>query len=128
MLMDLLGSSLEDLFVENGKKLSLKTVLQVGEQMIDRIEVLHEKNILHRDIKPDNFLMGTGKNSHILYIVDFGLSKKYIQDSNISVTQISIFPTKKVRSSLEQLATQASTLIWELSSLGGMTFSPLVMS
>lgn len=128
MLMDLLGSSLEDLFVENGKKLSLKTVLQVGEQMIDRIEVLHEKNILHRDIKPDNFLMGTGKNSHILYIVDFGLSKKYIQDSNISVTQISIFPTKKVRSSLERLATQASTLIWELSSLGGMTFSPLVMS
>jgi serine/threonine protein kinase len=86
MLMDLLGSSLEDLFVENGKKLSLKTVLQVGEQMIDRIEVLHEKNILHRDIKPDNFLMGTGKNSHILYIVDFGLSKKYIQDSNISLT------------------------------------------
>lgn len=81
MLMDLLGSSLEDLFVENGKKLSLKTVLQVGEQMIDRIEVLHEKNILHRDIKPDNFLMGTGKNSHILYIVDFGLSKKYIQDN-----------------------------------------------
>lgn len=128
MLMDLLGSSLEDLFVENGKKLSLKTVLQVGEQMIDRIEVLHEKNILHRDIKPDNFLMGTGKNSHILYIVDFGLSKKYIQDSNISVTQISIFPTKKVRSSLERLATQASTLIWELSSLEEMTFSPLVMS
>lgn len=37
MLMDLLGSSLEDLFVENGKKLSLKTVLQVGEQMVDRI-------------------------------------------------------------------------------------------
>jgi hypothetical protein len=37
MLMDLLGSSLEDLFVENGKKLSLKTVLQVGEQMLDRI-------------------------------------------------------------------------------------------
>jgi serine/threonine protein kinase len=127
MLMDLLGSSLEDLFVENGKKLSLKTVLQVGEQMIDRIEVLHEKNILHRDIKPDNFLMGTGKNSHILYIVDFGLSKKYIQDSNISLTQINIFPTKKVRSSLEQLATPVLILIWELSNLEEMTFSPLAM-
>lgn len=37
MLMDLLGSSLEDLFNENGKKLSIKTVLQIGEQMIDRI-------------------------------------------------------------------------------------------
>jgi hypothetical protein len=41
MLMDLLGSSLEDLFSDNGKKLSLKTVLQVGEQMLDRIELLH---------------------------------------------------------------------------------------
>lgn len=41
MLMDLLGSSLEDLFVDNGKKLSLKTVLMIGEQMIDRIEFLH---------------------------------------------------------------------------------------
>lgn len=79
MLMDLLGSSLEDLFNDHGKRLSLKTVLQIGEQMIDRIEVLHEKHVLHRDIKPDNFLMGVGKNSHIVYIVDFGLSKKYIQ-------------------------------------------------
>ncbi len=82
MLMDLLGSSLEDLFNDNGKRLSLKTVLQIGEQMVDRIELVHEKNILHRDIKPDNFLMGVGKNAHIMYIVDFGLSKKYIQESN----------------------------------------------
>ncbi len=95
MLMDLLGSSLEDLFVENGKKLSLKTVLQVGEQMVDRIQLLHEKNILHRDIKPDNFLMGVGKNAHLVYIVDFGLSKRFIQDSKYIVIQISIFHTKK---------------------------------
>jgi casein kinase 1 len=82
MLMELLGKSLEDLFVENGKRLSLKTVLMIGEQMVQRIEYLHEKKIIHRDIKPDNFLMGIGKASHILYAVDFGLSKKYIQECN----------------------------------------------
>ena len=77
MLMDLLGSSLEDLFVENGKRMSLKTVLQLGDQMIDRIQGLHEKSILHRDIKPDNFLMGLGTDSYIVNLIDFGLSKKF---------------------------------------------------
>lgn len=95
MLMDLLGSSLEDLFVSNGKKLSLKTVLQVGQQMLDRIEILHEKNILHRDIKPDNFLMGIGKHAHIVYAVDLGLSKKYVQDSSYIFIQINIFLINK---------------------------------
>lgn len=82
MLMDLLGKSLQDLFVENNKKLSLKTVLLIADQMIDRIEFLHNKQFLHRDIKPDNFLMGRGKNESILYIIDLGLSKKYIKDGN----------------------------------------------
>ena len=78
--MDLLGQSLEDLFVQHNKQLSLKTVLQVGEQMLERIEYMHDKHILHRDIKPDNFLMGVGKNQHIVYVVDLGLSKKYFRD------------------------------------------------
>ncbi len=82
MLMDLLGKSLEDLFVEYNKKFSLKTVLLLADQMLDRIEFLHNKQFLHRDIKPDNFLMGRDKNTAVVYMIDLGLSKKYIKDGN----------------------------------------------
>lgn len=49
----------------------------VGDHMIQRLKTVHEKCFLHRDIKPDNFLMGLGKKQHIVYIIDFGLAKRY---------------------------------------------------
>ncbi|XP_031488047.1 casein kinase 1-like protein 2 [Nymphaea colorata] len=77
LVMDLLGPSLEDLFNFCSRKLSLKTVLMLADQMINRIEFVHAKSFLHRDIKPDNFLMGLGRRANQVYIIDFGLAKKY---------------------------------------------------
>ena len=56
--MELLGKSLEDIFQAQQKKFTVKTVAMIGIQMLDRLEFIHSKNIIHRDIKPDNFVLG----------------------------------------------------------------------
>jgi serine/threonine protein kinase len=88
---------------------------------------MHEKNILHRDIKPDNFLMGAGKTASTVYIVDFGLSKRFIQDSKSFITQINTSLTRKERNSQAQPDTQASIPTWELNSHVETMFSRLAM-
>ncbi|CAK8564029.1 unnamed protein product [Lathyrus sativus] len=77
LVMDLLGSSLEELFNFCSQKLSLKTVLMLADQMISRVEFIHAKSFLHGDIKPDNFLMGLGKRANKVFAIDFGLAMKY---------------------------------------------------
>lgn len=77
LVIDLLGPSLEDLFNFCSRKLSLKTVLMLADQMINRVEFVHCKSFLHRDLKPDNFLMGLGRRANQVYIIDFGLAKKF---------------------------------------------------
>ncbi|OEL28466.1 Casein kinase 1-like protein 6 [Dichanthelium oligosanthes] len=77
MVIDLLGPSLEDLFNFCNRRFSLKTVLMLADQMIARVEYMHTRGFLHRDIKPDNFLMGLGRKASQVYVIDYGLAKKY---------------------------------------------------
>ncbi|XP_036182841.1 casein kinase I-like [Myotis myotis] len=77
LVMDLLGPSLEDLFNFCSRSFTMKTILMLADQMISRVEYVHTKNFIHRDIKPDNFLMGIGRHCNKLFLIDFGLAKKY---------------------------------------------------
>lgn len=86
MVMDLLGDSLESLMKKCDGKFSIKTTCMIGMQMIDIIEYVHDNRCIHRDIKPDNIMTGYDKRDHRIYLVDFGLSKKFMNRFSEHIT------------------------------------------
>lgn len=82
LVLELLGKDLESLFNKCSRTFSTKTVLLLAIKMLLRIKSIHEKGIIHRDIKPENFLIGTGSNSKEIYLIDFGLSKLFMDKAD----------------------------------------------
>ena len=76
LVMQLLDKSLDDI-LSKLKTFSVKTTAMLGYQMINILKYIHDEHIIHRDIKPDNFAMGRKEFNATLYIIDFGLAKKY---------------------------------------------------
>jgi serine/threonine protein kinase len=93
LIMQLLDKSLEDL-INIKKKFSIKTTCMLGLQMINILQYIHDRHIIHRDIKPDNFVMGAGENNAHLYLLDFGLAKKY--RSSKTLKQYPLIKKKKL--------------------------------
>lgn len=93
MVMQFLGNSLEYLLNLCHRKFSLKTSLMATIQMFDSIKLLHNNDFVHRDLKPDNFLIGINNMRHYVYIIDFGMSKRY---KNANRVHISVKTGKKL--------------------------------
>ena len=76
LIEELLGKNLDELFIKKKGKYNIIDICLIGIQLIDRFEWIHSKNIVYRDTKPENFLIGL-ENPNIIYIIDFGFCKKY---------------------------------------------------
>ncbi|EAR82969.2 casein kinase (macronuclear) [Tetrahymena thermophila SB210] len=85
MVTTLLDKSLDKLFNICKKKFTLKTVLMIADQMLTRLQHFHSRGYVHRDIKPDNFMIGRGVEKNQIFLIDFGLSKSYLKKNGAHI-------------------------------------------
>jgi len=106
MVINLLGESLQS--IKNKKQtFSLRLVLQIGIQITKLLKTIHDKGLVHRDIKPDNFLLGLDNDKNNIYIIDFGFCKTYARDG----THIPLSNTSSLIGSLTYASTKAHDFI-----------------
>ncbi len=84
MVISLLGPSLLQI-KHKINTFSLENIFSIAKQMLERLQFVHEKGLVHRDIKPDNFLLGLGENKNKIYLIDFGFCKKYVKDDGTHI-------------------------------------------
>lgn len=86
LVISILGQSLHEIFKANNRAFSSPTILKVALQLLDRIEFLHSKGFIHRDIKTDNIMIGgSSEGLKTIYLVDYNLSKKYTDESGYHI-------------------------------------------
>jgi len=85
LVMERLGASLEELLALCGGRMSFRTVLQLSQQLLQRIQLLHSLGFVHRDIKAENFLIGWKSNRRVLYAIDLGLARPWRAESGAHV-------------------------------------------
>ena len=105
LIFELLGKSLMQILRETQKCFTLNDICMMGIQMMDRMEFIHSKYFIHRDIKPDNFVIGL-EDPSIIYLIDFGLSKKYRSSTTKKHVQFAV--TKKLTGTLNFVSVNAT--------------------